>query len=75
VGLNFTPLDPVKALYWSAVLNGVVAVPVMAVMMRLSMRPAIMGDFTLPPILQILGSIGTLVMGATVLAMVATWVA
>ena len=74
-GLNFTAIDPVKALYWSAVLNGVVAVPVMAVMMHLSMRKAIMGAFTLPPALRILGWIATLVMAATVVAMAATWIA
>ena len=75
VGLNFTAIDPVKALYWSAVLNGVVAVPVMAVMMHLSMRKAIMSTFTLPPVLRILGWIATFVMAATVAAMAVTWVA
>lgn len=75
VGLNFTAIDPVKALYWSAVLNGVVAVPVMAVMMHLSIRKAIMGTFTLPPVLRVLGWIATFVMAATVVAMAVTWVA
>jgi len=36
MALNLTPLDPVKALYWSAVINGVVAVPLMIVMMLMS---------------------------------------
>ena len=73
VGLNFTAIDPVKALYWSAVLNGVVAVPVMIVMMHLSMRPAIMSKFTLPTPLRVLGWISTLVMAATVAAMGIAW--
>ena len=73
IGLNFTPIDPVKALYWSAVLNGVVAVPVMAAMMLLSMRPAIMARYTLPLTLQLLGWLATGVMAVTVLAMVVTW--
>jgi Mn2+/Fe2+ NRAMP family transporter len=34
--INFSPIDPIKALYWSAVLNGVVAMPVMAMMMLIS---------------------------------------
>jgi hypothetical protein len=38
VALNFSAIDPTRALYWSAVLNGVVAVPVMVMMMRLTMR-------------------------------------
>jgi NRAMP (natural resistance-associated macrophage protein)-like metal ion transporter len=72
-GLNFTAIDPVKALYWSAVLNGVVAVPVMIVMMHLSMRPAIMAGYTLPLPLRLLGWVATAVMAVTVLAMIATW--
>ncbi len=34
--LNFSPIDPIKALFWSAVINGVVAVPVMVLMMMLA---------------------------------------
>jgi NRAMP (natural resistance-associated macrophage protein)-like metal ion transporter len=75
VGLNFTAIDPVKALYWSAVLNGVVAVPVMMAMMHLSMRPAIMAAYTLPRPLQALGWVATIVMAITVAAMIATWLA
>ena len=41
--LHFTPIDPMKALYWSAVINGVVAVPIMIAMMILSANPAVMG--------------------------------
>jgi NRAMP (natural resistance-associated macrophage protein)-like metal ion transporter len=73
VGLNFTAIDPVKALYWSAVLNGVVAVPVMIVMMHLSMRSAIMTRFTLPMPLRVIGWLATIVMASTVVAMGVTW--
>jgi len=72
-GLNFTALDPVKALYWSAVLNGVVAVPVMIAMMDLAMRPTIMASFTLPRGLKIAGWIATGVMAITVVAMFMAW--
>jgi NRAMP (natural resistance-associated macrophage protein)-like metal ion transporter len=75
VGLNFTSIDPVKALFWSAVLNGVVAVPVMIVMMHLSMRNDIMSRFTLPRALRVLGWVATGVMAVTVAAMGVTWVA
>ena len=75
VGLNFTSIDPVKALYWSAILNGIVAVPVMIAMMLLSMRKKIMAGFTLPRPLQIAGWVATAVMTTTVLAMIATWLA
>jgi Mn2+/Fe2+ NRAMP family transporter len=43
-GLNFTPLDPIKALFWSAVINGVAAVPIMIMIMLLGARQAVMGD-------------------------------
>jgi Mn2+/Fe2+ NRAMP family transporter len=44
IGLNFTPLDPIKALYWSAVINGVLAPPVMVLMMLLVRRKKVMGE-------------------------------
>jgi len=44
-------------------------------MMHLSMRKGIMSDFTLPPALRVLGWIATLVMAATVVAMIVTWLA
>ena len=73
VALNFSSIDPIRALYWSAVLNGVVAVPVMFMMMRLTMRPAIMARFTLPRSLQTMGWLATFAMAATVVAMVGSW--
>ncbi len=45
-GLDFTPIDPMKALYWSAVINGVVAAPIMAGMMLLAGKTEVMGSFT-----------------------------
>jgi NRAMP (natural resistance-associated macrophage protein)-like metal ion transporter len=70
--MNFTPIDPIKALFWSAVVNGVAAAPIMAMMMILTMRPDIMGDFTLPRPLQALGWLATLVMATTIVAMAVT---
>jgi NRAMP (natural resistance-associated macrophage protein)-like metal ion transporter len=67
--LDFTPLDPLKALVWSAVVNGVVAVPIMAAMMWLGTRRAVLGDHTLSKRHQVLGWFATAVMGAAVVAM------
>ncbi len=64
VALNFSPLDPVKALYWSAVVNGVLAAPLMAVMMVIAMNPRIMGRLTLPRPMLAVGWLATLVMAA-----------
>jgi Mn2+/Fe2+ NRAMP family transporter len=71
--MNFSAIDPVKALFWSAVLNGIVAVPVMVAMMNLSMRPNIMAEFTLPLALQVLGWLATIVMALTVGLMAWAW--
>jgi NRAMP (natural resistance-associated macrophage protein)-like metal ion transporter len=69
VAIDFTSLDPFKALYAAAIVNGVIAVPIMAVMMRMAVRPDIMGAFVIKPRLQRLGWFATLVMGAAVVAM------
>lgn len=70
--LNFVPVDPMKALFWSAVLNGVTAVPVMIVMMIMAARRDVMGAFVIHGALKWLGWAATLLMGGVVLAMVVT---
>ena len=71
--LNFTPIDPIKALFWSAVINGVVAVPVMVMMMLLSSNQAAMGHFRLPKLLKWLGWLSAAAMGLATIGMFATW--
>ncbi|RWC49660.1 MAG: divalent metal cation transporter [Mesorhizobium sp.] len=70
VCLNFTPVNPIKALYWSAVVNGVVAVPVMAVMMLMTARRDIMGETTVPLTMRAIGWIATAVMAAAAVVMI-----
>jgi NRAMP (natural resistance-associated macrophage protein)-like metal ion transporter len=72
VALNFSPIDPIKALFWSAVINGVVAVPVMAMMMHLSSHRAAMGEFRLHAGLKVVGWLATGVMAAAAIGMFAT---
>jgi Mn2+/Fe2+ NRAMP family transporter len=67
--LGFTPIDPIKALYWSAVVNGVISVPIMAVMMLMASRPDIMGKLVVTRRLKVLGWLATGVMAIAVLAM------
>jgi Mn2+/Fe2+ NRAMP family transporter len=71
--LNFTPLDPVKALIWSAIINGVAAVPIMAMIMLIASRKAVMGEFSLTKWLGVLGWLATAVMAAAAFGMFATW--
>jgi Mn2+/Fe2+ NRAMP family transporter len=73
IGINFVHIDPIKALFWTAVINGVVAVPLMVVMMLMTMQPRVMGRFTLPRPLWAVGWLSTAVMAVTVAAMFATW--
>jgi Mn2+/Fe2+ NRAMP family transporter len=71
--LNFSPLDPIKALFWSAVVNGVTAAPIMAIIMLLASRKAVMRQFTLSPLLKTLGWLATAMMGGAAIGMFATW--
>ena len=72
VALNFTPIDPIKALYWSAVINGVIALPIMVVMMILGSNPKVMGRFVIGRRLRWLGWLATAVMAVAVVAMFVT---
>jgi NRAMP (natural resistance-associated macrophage protein)-like metal ion transporter len=71
--LNNSPIDPIKALFWSAVINGVVAVPVMALMMHLSSHKEAMGDFKLGRGLKAVGWLSTAVMAAAAVGLFVTW--
>ncbi len=68
--VDFSAIDPVKALFWSAVVNGVVAVPVMAVIMILSGRRRVMGRFVLGPWQRSLGWAATALMAAASATMI-----
>ncbi|MBZ6075896.1 NRAMP family divalent metal transporter [Microvirga puerhi] len=70
--LDFTPINPIKALYWSAVINGIVAVPVMAIMMLLSARADVMGAFAVGGWLKGLGWVATAAMALAAVAMLFT---
>jgi len=73
LAMDFFGLDPILALFWSAVLNGVVAVPIMVLLMMMSTNRKIMGDFTLTPLLGIIGWLATALMGAAALGLFATF--
>ena len=71
--LDFTPIDPIKALFWSAVINGVIAVPIMAVMMLIATRVEVMGPFVIKRRLKWLGWLATASMALVVATMLITW--
>ena len=70
IAITFSPLDPIKALFWSAVINGFVAVPVMAMMMFISSNKNIMGKFAVKGVLRGVGWLATGVMAAAAIVMV-----
>lgn len=73
IALGFTAIDPIKALYWSAVINGVISVPIMVVMMLMAARADIMGIFVIAARLKILGWFATAMMAVAVASMFATF--
>jgi Mn2+/Fe2+ NRAMP family transporter len=67
--IQYSPIGPMKALFWSAVINGVVAVPLMVVIILLVSKKSVMGAFTASRSIIIIGWIATLVMGAAAVRM------
>ncbi|TCM14358.1 NRAMP (natural resistance-associated macrophage protein)-like metal ion transporter [Novosphingobium sp. PhB165] len=72
IGIDWSPFSPMKALFWSAVLNGIAAVPVLVGLMIVVARKQIMKKFVAPPALRVFGWLATVVMAAAVAAMFAT---
>lgn len=69
IAIQYLPISPMRALFWSAVINGIVAVPLMIAVMILVSRKSSMGKFTASRSIIALGMIAVLVMGAAVLCM------
>jgi Mn2+/Fe2+ NRAMP family transporter len=67
--IQYSPISPMKALFWSAVINGIVAVPLMVVIIVLVSKKAVMGAYTANRVTLVLGCIATAVMGAAALRM------
>ena len=70
LGIDYSGIDPIKALYWSAVLNGMIAVPMMAAMMIVAGHRKKMGTFRVGPVLGGLGWLSTAMMAAATITMI-----
>ena len=68
-GIVFLPINPMSALFWSAVINGAISAPMIALMVYLGSRPAVMGALTLPWPLKVLGLFCAALMGICTVAM------
>ncbi|MEW6631712.1 MAG: divalent metal cation transporter [Pseudomonadota bacterium] len=69
LAIQYLPINPMKALFWSAVINGVVAVPLMVVVILLASSKSVMGPFTSGRPIVVLGWIATVVMAAASIMM------
>jgi NRAMP (natural resistance-associated macrophage protein)-like metal ion transporter len=69
VAIDFSGIDSIRMLLWAAMVNGVISVPIMAVMMLLAVKPDVMGPFVISTRLRALGWLATAVMAAAVAAM------
>jgi Mn2+/Fe2+ NRAMP family transporter len=67
--LNFIGINPIHALVWSAIVNGVTAAPIMGLMMFMASSRKVMGQFVLPNYLKILGWLSTVIMALAALGM------
>jgi Mn2+/Fe2+ NRAMP family transporter len=67
--IQYSPISPMKALFWSAVINGVAAVPLVAVVTLLAAKTSVMGAFTAPRLLLGLGWLTAALMGVAAVVM------
>jgi Mn2+/Fe2+ NRAMP family transporter len=67
--LDFTPIDPIKALYWSAIVNGIVAVPLLFLILWMAGLPRVLGDYVIKGRLLFLGIVAAAVMAICALSM------
>ncbi|RQS28865.1 divalent metal cation transporter [Burkholderia sp. Bp8992] len=70
IAICISPIDPIKALYWSAVLNGVAAVPMLVLVMLLARRREAAGQPGSGPAAKLFGWLAVALMGASVVAMI-----
>jgi NRAMP (natural resistance-associated macrophage protein)-like metal ion transporter len=69
MAINFLHINPMKALYWTAVLSGVIAVPILFAMMVVASRHAVMARFVIARPLRVLGWLTTLLMSCCLVVM------
>ena len=69
LAIQYSPISPMRALFWSAVINGLVAVPLMVVLILLVSRTKVMGAFTASKPIVVLGWITTALMAVSGVAM------
>jgi NRAMP (natural resistance-associated macrophage protein)-like metal ion transporter len=73
LGINFVNIDPIKALIYTAVINGITAVPILFVILKIANDKKILEDKTNSSVSNILGWLTFLIMGISVVILFFTW--
>ncbi|MEK7855618.1 MAG: divalent metal cation transporter, partial [Acidobacteriota bacterium] len=73
VAIDFLGINPISALFWTAVINGVVAPPLLVVVMLIANNRRVMGSRTKGPVTNVIGWLAAFIMSAAAIAMFATW--
>jgi NRAMP (natural resistance-associated macrophage protein)-like metal ion transporter len=73
VALSFSPIDPIRLLLWSAVINGILAPPLIIIVLVICNNAKVMGSFRNGPTLNVFGSIAAAIMTGSALALIASW--
>jgi NRAMP (natural resistance-associated macrophage protein)-like metal ion transporter len=71
--MNFIGINPVKALFWTAVINGFLAPPLLVIIMLVANKPQVMGARTNGPMMNVLGWTTTILMSGAAIGLVASW--
>ena len=71
--INFIGINPISALFWTAVLNGLVAPPLLLLLMLIANNPGVMGNRVNGPFINFLGWLSTLIMFAAAIGLIVTW--
>jgi len=73
VALTFSPIDPIRLLLWSAVINGLLAPPLIIIVLVICNNSKVMGSFRNGFTLNAVGGLAGLVMSGSALALIASW--
>ena len=73
IALNFAKLNAIKLLLWAAVINGLMAPPLIVIILVVCNNRGVMGKFRNGWALNVVGSLAALIMGGSALVLIATW--
>ncbi len=74
VALSFSPIDPIRLLLWSAVINGILAPPLIIIVLVICNNPKVMGSFRNGRTINVFGGIAAVIMTGSALALIASWI-